>query len=114
MEDILWCPALGGEVLDVSINWGDWSDGGSGGCGRRQGFSGPNLLGVIVSFGSSLGLSGSAFICTVSLFATSETESFSDAASMVHWGELFQVDEIHFHGIRVSGGAQGRGEGGEG
>ena len=35
LEDILWHPALSGEVLDVSIDWGDWSDGGSGGSGRR-------------------------------------------------------------------------------
>ena len=47
------------------------------------------------------------------LLVTSEAKSFSHAASMISWRELFQADGIHFHGIRVSGGMQ-VGEGGEG
>ena len=32
LEDVFWGLALGGEVLDESINRGDWSNGGGGGC----------------------------------------------------------------------------------
>ena len=67
--------------MDKSINWSDWGDGGSGGSGGGQSFGVSNL--VVVLLGSSLNLKGSAFVCTVFLFAASEAESFSDAASPV-------------------------------
>ena len=50
-------PALGGESLDISINCGDWSDGGSGGNGGGWSFSGSNLLGAVIPLESFLGLS---------------------------------------------------------
>ena len=37
LEDVLSSPAFGGEVLDVSVDWGDWSNGGSGGSGESNG-----------------------------------------------------------------------------
>ena len=76
----------------------------TGGCGWEQCFSSPNLLRMIISFGPFLDLSGSALVCTMSLFAASETELFSDAASSISWGEFLQVNGIHIHGIRVAGG----------
>ena len=101
LKDVFCCSAFGGEVLNVSVNWGGRNNGGSG---RKQDFSDFDLLGMTVSLGPSLGLSRSTFICTMSLFVTLETESLSDATSSVSREELFQVDEIHFHGIRVFGG----------
>ena len=87
MEDILGGPFLGGEVLDVGIDWGDRSNGGSG-CGWGQCFSGSDLLRAVVFLESSLSLSGSALICAVCLFVASEAESFSHAVSLVSWGEF--------------------------
>ena len=66
----------------------DRSNGGSGRQGGRGGLSISNQLGVMVSFGVSLCLGRLTFIHTVTLFATSETESFSDATSTLSWREL--------------------------
>ena len=104
LKDIFGGPAFGGEVLDVGIDGGDGSDSGSGGCGGGECFGVPDMLGVIISLGFSLCLRGSTFICTVSLFATSEAKSFPNAASLISRRELFQADGVHIHGIWVSGG----------
>ena len=89
MEDIFGGLALGGEVLDVGIDRGDRSDGGSGKCGGDRGFHISDHLRMIISFGFSLCLRGLTFICAVSLFVTFETESFPYALSMISWGKLF-------------------------
>ena len=75
---VFWHFAVGGEVLDIGINGGNWSNGGSGGHGGGS-FSIPDQLGVIVSFELSLCLGRLTFICTMSLFVASEAESFPNA-----------------------------------
>ena len=110
MEDVFGGSALSGEILDVCVDGGDGSDGGSGGHGGGCGFSGSNLLRAIVSLGFSRCLRGVTFICTVSLFVTSEAKSFPDASGMVCWGELFQANGVDIHGIRIFGGTQVGGE----
>ena len=104
LEDVFGSFAFGGEVLNVGINGSDGSNGGSGGSGESGCFSIPDLLGVIVSLGSSRRLRGPAFICAMSFLAASKAKSFSDASSTIRWGELFQVDGVDLHGIRVLGG----------
>ena len=94
MEDVFRGFALGGEVLDESVNGGDRGDGGSGGRGGSSGFSVSNLLGAVVPFEFSGHLGGPAFICAVSFLAASETESFPNALGMVSRRELFQVDGV--------------------
>ena len=101
LEDIFSGPALGGEVLDVGINWGDWSDGDGGGSGGGQDLSISNLM--VVSLGSSLGLGGSAFSHAMSLLSASKTKSFPNTASSIGWEELLQVDSINIHGIGIPG-----------
>ena len=59
---------------------------------------------MIIPSGSSLGLSGPALIHAMSFFAAFETKSFSDAVSLISWGEFLQVNGIHIHGIRITGG----------
>ena len=110
LEDVFSGSALSGEILDVGIDWGDRSDGGSRGCGGDCGFSVSDLLGAIVPLGFSGCLRGAAFICAVSLFVASEAKSFSDALGMVCWGELFQANGVNIHGIRVLGGMRVGGE----
>ena len=88
LEDVFRGFAFGGEILDESINGGDRSNGGSGGCRGFRGFSVSDLLGVIVSLGFSRCLGGPAFICTVSLLAASETKSLFDAPGSIGWREL--------------------------
>ena len=100
MEDVFWKFAFGGEVLNVGIYGGDGSDGSSEG---DSGFSVSDLLGVIVPFGFSGCLRRATLICTMSLFAASEAKSFSDASGMVCWGELFQMNGVNFHGVRIFG-----------
>ena len=104
---------LGGEVLDVGIDRSDGSNGGSGGCRGRGCLCVLDLLGTVVSLGFSQSLGGSAFICTVSFLATPETESFPHAASTISWREFPEMDRVYIHGIRVFGGVQVGGEGGE-
>ena len=88
LEDVFGGFALGGEILDVGINGGDRSNGGSGGYRGFRGFSVSDLLGAVIPLGFSRCLRGPAFICTVSLLAASETKSFSDAPGSIGWGEL--------------------------
>ena len=88
LEDVFRGFALGGEVLDVGVNGGDRSNGGSGGYGGFRGFSVSNLLGAVISLGFSRCLGGSAFICAVSLFAASEAKSLSDAPGLISQREL--------------------------
>ena len=92
LKDVFGGSALGGEVLDVCINGGDRSNGGSGGCGGGECFCVPNLLGVTISFGLFLSLGGLAFICTVSFLARSETESFPYASSAISWEEFLEMN----------------------
>ena len=99
LEDIFSGPAFGGEVLDVGIDRSDRSDSGSGGCRERGGFSVSKQLGVTISFGFSLCLRRPTFISAVSLFVTSETESFSDAVSLLGRRELFQMNGIHIRSV---------------
>ena len=105
LEYILGGPAFGGEVLDVGIDGGDGSNGGTCGCGGMGGFGVSDLLGATIPFGFSLCLRRLTFICTVPLFAASEAKSFPNAISLISWRELFQVNGIHIHGIRIPGGA---------
>ena len=103
LEDVFRRFALGGEVLDVGIDGGDQSNGGSGGYGGFRGFGVSDLLGWVISFGFSRCLRGSAFICAVSFLVASEAKSLSNALGMISRGELFQVDGVDIHGIRVLG-----------
>lgn len=82
MEDIFQHFVLGGEVLNVSINVDDWSNGGSGGCGGGS-FGIFDQLGVVVSLQLFLYLIELTFACTISLLVTSETEFFPDATGPV-------------------------------
>ena len=104
LKDVFRSPALSGEILDKGVDGGDRSDGGSGGCGRSDSLGIPDHLGAVVSLGFSLCLRGPAFICAMSFLAASKAKSFSDASSTIRWGELFQVDGVDLHGIRVLGG----------
>ena len=88
LEDVFRGFALGGEILDVGIDGGDRSDGGSGGYKGFRGFSISDLLGAVIPLGFSRCLGGLAFICAMSLLATSETKSFSDAPGSIGWEEL--------------------------
>ena len=83
LEDVLRGFAFGGEILDVGVDGGDRSDGSSGGYRGFGGFSVSDLLGMVIPLGFSGCLRGLAFICAVSLFAASETKSFSDASGSV-------------------------------
>ena len=103
LEDVFSGSAFGGKVLDVGINGSDGSNGGSGGSGGSGCLSVPDLLGVMVSFGPPWWVSGLTFIGAMSLFAASETESFFDAPSSIHWRELFQADGVNIHGIGIFG-----------
>ena len=114
LEDVFGSFAFGGEVLDKGIDGGDGSNGGSGGCGRVRGFGVPNLLRTIVSLGFSRHLRRPAFVCAVSLLATSETESFSYAVSMICWRVFFQTDGVNIYGIGIFGGTRIGGKQGEG
>ena len=88
LEDVFGGFALGGEILDVGVDGGDWSNGSSSGCRGFQGFSVLDLLGVVIPLGFSGCLGGPAFICAVSLLSASETKSFSDAPGSIGWREL--------------------------
>ena len=90
LKDVFGGSAFGGKVLDAGINGSDGSNGGSGGSGGSGCLGVPDLLGVIVSFGFPWWVSGSTFIGAMFLFAASETESFSDALSSIHWREVFK------------------------
>ena len=114
LEDVFRGFALGGEVLDVGVNGGDRSNGGSSGYRGFRGFSVSDLLGVVISLGFSRCLGGSAFICAVSLLAASEAKSLPDAPGLISWRELFQMDGVDIHGIRILGRTQVGGERGEG
>ena len=74
--------------MDVGIDGGDRSNGGSGGYRGFRGFSVSDLLGAVIPLGFSGCLEGLAFICAVSLLAASKTKSFSDALGSVGWEEL--------------------------
>ena len=110
LEDVFRGFPLGGEVLDKGIDGGDRSNGGSGGYRGFRGFSVSDLLGVVISLGFSRCLRGSAFVCTVSLFAASEAKSFSDALGSISQREFFQADGVDIHGVRIFGRAQVGGE----
>ena len=110
LEDVFGGFALGGEILDVGIDGGDRSDGGSGGYRGFRGFSISDWLGAVIPLGFSGCLGGSAFICTVSLLAASETKSSSDASGSIGWGELLQANSDNVHGVRIFGRAQVGGE----
>ena len=88
LEDVLGGFALGGEILDVGVDGGGRSDGGSGGYRGFRDFSVSDLLRAIIPLGFSRCLRGLAFVCAVSLLAASETKSFSDALGSISWGEL--------------------------
>ena len=88
LEDVFGGFALGGEILDVGVDGGGRSNGGSGGYRGFRDFSISDLLGAVIPLGFSRCLRGSAFVCAVSLLAASETESFSDALGLIGWGEL--------------------------
>ena len=89
LEDVFGGFALGGEILDVGVDGGGRSDGGSGGYRGFRDFGVSDLLGAVIPLGFSRCLRGSAFVCAVSLLAASETKSFSDALGPIGWGELF-------------------------
>ena len=82
--------------------------------GGGQDFSVSDHPRMVVSFGFPWWLSESTLVCAMSFFTTSEAKSLSDVVGMIGRGELFQVNGIHIHGIRVSGGVQVGGKGGEG
>ena len=69
---------------------------------------------MIIPLGFPLCLRGSTFVCAMSLFVTSEAKSFPNAASLISWRELSQADDVHIHGVWISGGAQVGGKRGEG
>ena len=83
LEDVFRGLALGGEVLDISIDGSDGSNGGSGGYRGFRGFSISNLLRTVISLGFSGCPGGSAFICTVSFLVASEAKSLSDAPGVM-------------------------------
>ena len=113
LEDVFGGFALGGEILDVGVDGGGRSDGGSGGYRGFRDFSVSNLLGAVIPLGFSRCLRGSAFVCAVSLLAASEIKSFSDAPGLISWGELLQANGVDIHGVRIFGRAW-VGERGEG
>ena len=114
LEDVVGGFAFGGEVLDEGINGSDRSNGGSGGCGGDSGFSVSDLLRAVISLGFPRCLRGSAFVCTVFFPAASETKSLSNTLGMISGRELFQVDGVDIHGIRIFGRTQVGGKQGEG
>ena len=113
LKDVFGGFALGGEILDVGVNGGGRSDGGSGGYRGFRDFGVSDLLGAVTPLGFSRSLRGSAFICAVSLLAAFETKSFSDAPGLIGWGELLQANGVNIHGVRIFGRAR-VGERGEG
>ena len=113
LEDVFRGFALGGEILDVGVDGGGRSDGGSGGYRGFRDLSVSDLLGVVIPLGFPRCLRGLAFVCTVSLLAASETKSFSDAPGSISWGELLQANGVDIHGVRIFGRAR-VGERGEG
>ena len=68
LEDVFGRFALGGEILNVGVDGGVRSDGGSGGRKGFRGFGVSDLLGSVISLGFSGCLGASAFICAMSLF----------------------------------------------
>ena len=79
-----------------------------------RGFGVPDLLRTVASLGFSRCQEGSAFICAMSLLATSEAESLSNALGMISQRELFQADGVDIHGIGIFGRMQVGGERREG
>ena len=74
---------------------------GSGGYKGFRDFSVSDLFGAVIPLGFSRCLRGLAFVCAVSLLATSETKSFSDAPGSISWGELLQANGVNIHGVRI-------------
>ena len=74
LEDVFGGFALGGEILDVGVDGGGRSDGGSGDYRGFRDFSVSDLLGAVIPLGFSGCLRGPAFICAVSFLAASETK----------------------------------------
>ena len=103
LEDVLGGFAFGGEILDVGVDGGGRSNGGSGGYGGFRDFCVSDLLGAIIPLGFSGCWRVLAFVCAVSLLAASETKSFSNTSGSIGWGELFQANGVDIHGVRVFG-----------